>query len=150
MSPDLILAYYLQLLGESLHCVGMLQLCCSARLCPASDCPRSFSLCHHCATGTRLSEAGSPFSWTVRSFFLCSSNSHRILSLTVFCLIDLCDKEQKKERLRRRLEIQPTEDKLSKIRVATCSKIIMSIATVCNKLRYRQDLLHSYWLDLLS
>ncbi len=34
----------------------------------------------------------SPFSWTVLSFFL-----------TVFYLIDLCDKEQKKERLRRRL-----------------------------------------------
>ncbi len=69
----------LQLLGESLHCVGMLQLC-SPRLRPASDCPRSFSLCHHCATVTRLSEAGSPCSWTVLSFFLCSSNSYRILT----------------------------------------------------------------------
>ncbi len=53
----------------SLQCVGILWLCClsgSAHLLKA----HSFSLCHHYATVTRLSEAGSPFSWTVRSFFV--------------------------------------------------------------------------------
>ncbi len=81
----------LQLLGESLHCVGMLQLCCSPRLRPASDCPRLFSLSRDLARQALLF-----LGRLVLSFFVSPI-------LTVFYLIDLCDKEQKKERLRRRL-----------------------------------------------
>ncbi len=65
MAPDLfwptIYNMMLQFLGESLHCVGMLQLCWPARLRPASDI--HFSLVYHLSTVTRLSmQAGSTFS----------------------------------------------------------------------------------------
>ncbi len=73
----------LQLLGESLHCVGMLQLC-SARLRPASECPRSFSLVPPSRDLAR--QALGRF---VLFFFVPPL-------LTVFYLIDLCDKEQKR------------------------------------------------------
>ncbi len=66
MSPDLILAYYL-----------FAWACCSFVALPGSAQLVTAHVHFHCATVTRLSEAGSPFSWTVRSFFL---SSYRILS----------------------------------------------------------------------
>ncbi len=56
---------------------------CPGRFRPASVCPRSFSLVYHLSTVTRLSK-GSAFSLSLPSFFLCSSNSSRILS---YCTI---------------------------------------------------------------
>ncbi len=63
-----LLSMMLQLLDESLHCVGMLQLCCPARLRPSSDCRCSFSLVYH--VSTLISQAVSIFLSHFLSFFV--------------------------------------------------------------------------------
>ncbi len=84
----------LQLLGESLHCVGMLQLCCSAQLVTAH-------VHFHCATTVPPSRDLARQALLFLGRFFLPFFVPPIL--TVFYLIGLCDKEQKKERLRRRL-----------------------------------------------